>query len=340
MRIGGYCSFAAALLAAGPLVADTVHLTNGDTLSGVVVEQAGGMVVLDHPLLGPITLPAAQVASITPTPAPPPVEAASAAVEPDQGAAPQPQTPPGPPAIATTPQTAPPPIAPVERGLLGTGLFAGWDSSFAAGFTGSSGNSDTLAINAQFKTKYEDKRDRWLWDTTYFLSEDDGEKSRNEFKSQLTKDWLIPESPWFYFAQATYEYDQFQDWKHRASGFGGVGYTFVNTDKLEFNGRLGAGLTKEFSGGRDLTPEALVGATLVRYKITPNQNLTGSLTVYPSLSQPGEYRSVAGIEYQVAIDHADGLSLKLGIENEYESETSGDAKHNDLKYYGALVYDF
>ena len=36
----------------------------------------------------------------------------------------------------------------------------------------------------------------------------------------------------------------------------------------------------------------------------------------------------------------DGLLVRFGVVNEYESRTEGDADHNDLKYFATVGLDF
>ncbi|MFW6058984.1 MAG: DUF481 domain-containing protein [Phycisphaeraceae bacterium] len=220
-------------------------------------------------------------------------------------------------------------------------LFADWDFSLSAGFAGSEGNSVSRSFNFQFKATQEDEHKRWLFDNKYFYGSSDGTTNQNEFNSTLTRDWLEPDEPVFYFAKGIYDYDQFEPWKHRASAFGGAGYEFIKRDDLALVGRLGAGVTKEFGDEADeLRPEGLIGLELLRWHITETQNLTAATTLYPDLGDFPESRIVSNVEWTVDLDQADGLKLKLGLAHEYESETEGDAKHNDLKYYGALTFDF
>lgn len=323
--------FIAAMLAASLVVAadsaalaDSVTLTSGDTLVGQVVEQTEAHVIIDHPVLGKLTIAADNVQSVAITP---PVSEQAPAEAPEVVAAPA--------------EPAPAPAeAPKELIEAEPSFFEGWDASLALGFSGTDGNSETSSLNAEFKAQREDEEDRWIFRSAYFTGSSDGETNKNEFLTELTKDWLLPDSPWLYFVQGKYQYDQFEAWKHRASGFAGIGYEFVKSDDLEIIGRLGAGLTKEFDGERNLTPEALVGASLVKWKLTDNQTVSAGATIYPAMDELGEYRAIGTLEWKIKIDEADGLSLKFGLENEYESDVEPGTKHNDLKYYGALVFDF
>src|SRR5699024_718144 len=126
----------------------------------------------------------------------------------------------------------------------------------------------------------------------YFFNSSDGETTQNQFSAELEHDWLNPDSPWFYFASGRYEYDEFQNWKSRISAYGGVGYTFIKTKELEVLGRAGFGATKNLGGNHDLIPEAMLGASVVKWHITPNQTLALSNTIYPALSHLGRFRDL------------------------------------------------
>lgn len=344
MRTGSYVFLATLGATTCVAQAETIRLANGDVVTGAVTATTDTAITLEHPALGNITIARTAIAEIAASSA----GVAGVVAPTGSDAPPAPQPPataapvPGPAGAAAGVNTTPSPETPSAepRGLFGTGLFRGWDMQLTAGINGTAGNSDTVSAVAKFKASFEDAENRWLWDNSYFLTNETGERSQNEFRSELTRDWLIPGSPWFYFLRGIYEYDEFEDWQHRASGFAGVGYTFIKQDKFELNGRIGAGLTKEFKGDRELTPEALVGATLVRYRLTPNQTISGSATFFPALDELGEFRLTTGLEYELKLNTADGLSFKIGIENEYESDVDEDESNNDLKYYGALVYDF
>ena len=319
---------ASIVVAAGSAaLADSVTLRSGETLVGQVVEQTEAHVIVEHPVLGKLTIAAADIQAVA-------VDAAAADQVPAEAEA----------AVAPAPAPAAPVPAPAAepKELIESepSFFEGWDASLGLGFSGTEGNSETSSLNAEFKAQREDEEDRWIFRSAYFTGSSDGETNKNEFLSELTKDWLQPDSPWLYFAQGKYQYDQFQSWKHRVSGFGGMGYKFIKRDDLEIIGRLGLGLTKELEGERNLTPEALVGASLVKWKLTDNQTISAGATIYPALDELGEYRAIGNVEWKIKIDEADGLSLKFGLENEYESDVDTGTKHNDLKYYGALVFDF
>ncbi len=339
-RIGVAVGLVLGLTALGPGAAwgDVLILTNGDRISGTILKQTDEATVIEHPVLGALTVPADQISSVF-VGAAPQVEPAP---EPETEAAPEPG-----PETAAAEVAAPTPPAPEEpepednAGMFGTSFLRGWNKGVELGFSGKSGNTEETDIFAAVFADFEDERDRWEFDARYFLSTSEGETTDNEFYASILKDWKYPNSPWFWFARARYDWDQFEDWRHRISAHMGPGYEIINTEELKWRARAGVGVLGEFGGEADdrVTPEGLAGTEVI-WNISERQKLTAHATVFPDLGDVGRYRSLSGAEWSIKIDRADGLSLKFGIEHEYQSETDDDSDHNDFRYYGALVFDF
>lgn len=328
------------LLATGPAAAkaDTVTLKNGDTLTGQVVLRNAKTLVFKHPVLGTLHLAIAQIKAVH-------IELKKPAqkARPHRPAS-KPTSQPKPSSAATAISHAAAANAPKlpssEGGFFDKPFFKGWDNEFSLGLAGSQSNTKTRSFNAEFKTKKQTTKVRWLFDSKYFYSSDHSQTTENQFDAQLTHDWLLPKSPWFYFARGRYDYDQFQDWKARVSAYAGGGYTFVDNPDLQVLGRLGGGATKNLGGDYSLTPEALIGASVIKWKLTKKQTLSLSETLYPAMNNLGRFRNLLNASWTVKIDEAKGLSLKLGLQDQYDSHVIGYDKRNNLKYYGAIVLDF
>ena len=156
----------------------------------------------------------------------------------------------------------------------------------------------------------------------------------------FVNDWLFKDSPWFVFASGRVDFDDFQDWDYRGNAAVGVGYELIDTDTLTVRLRGGVGAVKEFgSDDEDVRPEGNVGGEL-KWQITPRQTFAAAVTAYPSFDEFGEVRARASADWTLKVDQADGVSLKVGVVDEYDSLADGDTDKNDFKYYGALVIDF
>jgi putative salt-induced outer membrane protein YdiY len=361
-------TLAAAMASAAATRGDTVELMNGDRLNGRVVQRTTDAPVFEHALLGRLTIVNAQIKSVTVNPpvggaalALPPAVAQPvtppagqpkpkpvAAVQPSAAAAPQPAAKPAAaptaqaaaqPAKAAAPTppagaTPPPELSPFQN------FVKDWKSHLELGLNGSAGDNDIQSLYLRVNTKKDDGKDRWLANAQWLYSQSHNRTTQNQADAEVTKDWLAKDRPWFLFAKGLYKHDQFRTWRNRASGFGGAGYTFLKDNKVEINGRLGFGGTYEFGSVNDFTPEALFGGSIMKWQINDRQTMAGECTWYPSLVDEDHYRIVGKVWWQYALDVMKGLSLKIGMENEYDSQTQGDDKKNDFKYYAALVLDF
>ncbi len=225
-----------------------------------------------------------------------------------------------------------------DRGILNTGWLAGWERRLEIGLDGSAGNSQNETFRSTIDLKYEDDKSRWHSETLYYVSADDNETSENKAYSNLTKDWLIKDSKWFYFSFSGIDWDEFKDWDYRFRSAAGPGYQFIKTDKWDALARLGLGV-KHVTGddvNDETTMEALVGFAVTR-NIKDRHRIECSNTLFPSLTNTGEYRNVSDFNWYISFDYVRGFGLKVGLRNEYDSTLTS---KNDADYYVSLTWDF
>lgn len=296
------------------LNAELITLTSGEVLRAPVKSRTDSALTIEHPILGVLSIPNESIAQV--------------AAEPQEPDPVEPTVEPG-----VVPEPAPAP--PVQQGL-----FIGWKGQFEAGFSLSRGNSETADARVAFGAKKENQRHRWTTDASYNLSRDQDQTTKNEFTAGLLKDWLQIDSPWFYFAGVRYDYDEFEAWEQRASGIAGIGYQWIKTPKLDVLFRAGLGGTKEFGDeADDLRPEGLIGGEL-KWNINERQWIEATTYYLPDLGDWPQARIRSSLGWVIRIDGMDGLSLKFGLENEYETQTQDNSEHNDLKLFSALVFEF
>ncbi len=309
----------AALAAPGVGRADLVTLCTGETLKGQITIRTGEALTLDHPVLGQLTIKASEIASIR--------------VDGDE-----PQD------AKTVPVQPPPtklPAVPADLSLPPSShLLTGWEGRLEAGASGSNGNTQSGNLRLGLRADKQDDQNRWALLSSYDYGKNDGQATRNQYNADLNWDRLFPESPWFTFVQGIYDFNDFRSWQYRVSLFAGLGRELSDSERLEVAAKIGGGVTKEFGGEKELRPEGMISTVLAKWKLTETQTLAGSATLYPDMAELGQYRMVAKLEWLIKLDRVDDLSLKFALEDEYESETEGEIKHNDLKYLSMLVYEF
>lgn len=308
------------VLAAAPVRADEIELENGDKIEVTIIEETDDTLIVEHAQLGRMTVP----------------------------------------------RSALKPPAPPNPGLFGTKFMEGWKRGVGFGFGGASGNSSDASINANLDFSREAETFRGVFDAGYFYSTQNGIKTTNSFTAGYQHDLLFSESKWFLFGRGRYQFDEFQPWENRISASAGVGYDFLKHKKYDLRGELGVGFSWI---SNNLVKAAVLPATPAVYQSTwkpegvaglsgswrpfKGHEFTAGVTYFPDLMDWPEFRLLADAGYQIAISPIDGLSLKFGMQDEYNSTTDTSApvpgsntipprlqQKNNLKYYGNLVYEF
>jgi len=287
-------------------LAEVVILKNGDSLSGKIVAETEDAITLEHEVLGVLTLPKSKLKS----------DEDKIAV---QEAASKPKTP----------------------GIFGTSFLEGWNRRVAMGVKGEEGNDVSLNINGAFEALYEDKDNRLAFNAAYFYESQDKEKNTSKGNASFVRDWLFPDTPWFYYAYSRYDYDEFKSWEHRLSLIGGTGYSFFDEEKFKLHGRMGLGGNRTWGSEKEFNPEAQLGIEL-RWLPNGIHSVATTFYIYPDLDEFGEYRTQTQAKWEINLSIARGLGLELGIEHEYESkldDSSENEKHYDLLYFGRIGID-
>lgn len=302
-------------------VAETIQLKGGDVINAKITAKDDASITIEHPSLGTMTIARDKIEAIYADPD----AMATAEAEADAAAK----------AAELEAERA------ADEGLFGVGLFKGWNRQLEIGLNGADGNTQNLNFRAAFKTDYEDDEDRWLYSMLYRTASSDGTTSEKNFNAELFKDWLLPGKDYFYFANGRYDWDDFQDWDSRWSGFGGIGYQFIDNDEWNVRGRAGLGGNQEMGGtlGDEFTTESLLGVE-ADWQIKDGHAFAFTNYLYPSLEDIADFRNVTTLDYIITIDRDKGLALKLGLTNEHDSATPATSKKNDFTYYASLIWQF
>jgi len=248
----------------------------------------------------------------------------------------------------------------VSNGFMGTGYFKDWDSSVSLGFNGASGTSNNVTLKVGFNARYEGKEHRWNLKSSYFYDAEGADgaghtaaESLNDNQANVTlvKDWFFNGNPWFAYASTVYDYDEFKDWDHRLQISTGPGYQFIKTDTWELAAR--AGITGVFEFQKDqfgdkTNPGTVTGQEDIQnlevmlgfdatWHITSKQRFIISNYAYPSVTDGGEFRNLANISWIHNIDWHEGLALKVGVKDEYNTSES---TPNEFKYDFSILWAF
>jgi len=294
--------------AGGPgAMADVIHLVGGNKITATIIEVHDDRIVVQHEALGRLEISRERIVSIESEP-------------PAEGEAEAPPAEPPP----------PPPDEPAPK----------WKSSFTLGASGSFGNSDTQNVTIGLSSVYDQGLEITKIDLNYYLDMSNGDRTDNRFNANVRHDWLMPDSPWLYFAQARYDYDRFQSWEHRFSAHGGFGYRLVDTPEHRLSVRAGAGFSKEWkSPEQEFRPEILGGLDW-DWTISEKQSIHVDTTIFPDLDNTGEFRTLTNANWSALLDEETAMSLTAGVFHEYQSDVPSDTDKNDVKIFVGLKFEF
>ncbi len=223
-------------------------------------------------------------------------------------------------------------------------FWRGWDSSVELGITGSDGNSEAF----NFRTAIDAERLTEQMETklglSYRYGTQNGVQNTNRLDIHGRNDWLFPASRWRSFVQGAYEYDEFQNWDSRISGFAGLGYELIRPEDqardMSLLARAGLGGSQTIGGSNEMfRPEALL-ALDYNWNIKEGQRFYVTTELFPSLGEAGDFRWNTNMGYEIVLDAESNLYLKLGIEDRYDSNPGASAKRNDIDYYVTLGWKF
>jgi putative salt-induced outer membrane protein YdiY len=225
--------------------------------------------------------------------------------------------------------------------LLTTPLFAEgetWLHEIDLGLNGVTGNSESITIHTGYSGKYKDENHGWKLIAAYDKAKSDGEISRNQFFTDLLKDWFWNANPWFAFLQGRYDWDELKDWDYRLSGSAGLGYEFVHDESWYVVGRIGLGGNETYGDMEEVfTKEASFGLD-ASWIISERQSVDFKTTFYPSLEEDGEYRNITTFNWKMLMSEQERLGIKIGLSNEYDSLAAPGTEKSDFKYNLSLVW--
>jgi putative salt-induced outer membrane protein YdiY len=213
----------------------------------------------------------------------------------------------------------------------------GWDSSFELGTSGSTGNTETQSFQTGADLNWKNDARKLEMQLDYVRATADGIENKNYGLFSARHDWIFVDSPWSVYAKTQMEYDEFRSFGLRLVLNSGLSYAFIENDTTTLEVRGGAGVSHEFeSPDERWVPEALFGANF-KHQITERQKVSFVIDYFPAWEDFTDYRVQTNASWEMLLDEATNMSLKLGIIDRYDSTPNG-LIPNDLNYSLMLLW--
>jgi putative salt-induced outer membrane protein YdiY len=216
-----------------------------------------------------------------------------------------------------------------------------WHGGLEFGLTGSDGNNDLMNLRLGGNAKRKTDDNIFSVDMSYRYATQNSMVSANRLLLASRDELLFAGTPWSLFVDGSAEYDEFMGYQERIATHIGVGYQFIKTEMTCLKGRLGAGVSKDFSGPTtNFLPEGVVGLDFEQ-KVTERGKLTAGIEYFPSFESLETYRIISKAAYEWLIDPAWNLTFKVGVLDRYDTSTTPkNPKPNDVEYFAMLAWKF
>ena len=250
-----YLTLLITILWAASAPADEVYMTNGDRFSGTIVRLTNGKLVLKSDAAGQVTLNQGDIQSLS--------SVAALEILLKDGTV-----------LNQSVQ-----VAEAGQFAIGTGTTLQaqifqvtdiaainkpkpkWTGSLSAGFTATSGNTSTEAINASVSVARRSEKDRTTAGADYAKGKQEDPDTGDDI---TTEDWWRAKAQYDYFfskkffgfLNGSYEKDGIADLDRRVVVGGGGGYQWIESDRTNFSSSLGlASLYEKFDNDTDSNSE-------------------------------------------------------------------------------------
>lgn len=218
-----------------------------------------------------------------------------------------------------------------------------WSGSVNLGLTYSDNSSTNLTLNLGASAKRETKETVLTMSAQYFYSEDEEEVTDNDVIANIDQTWIMFDAngqlPWSYFAQGTYQWDQFENWEQRVSPYAGIGYALERTENLTVDLRFGGGGTWQYEGNDGFTTQLLFEVN-TSWTIDDRSSLTGAVKFAPNVSDFQDYLLTVSAVYKTQLMKDSPLTFNVSFLNIYDSDPGVGENGNDLKLVLGLGYNF
>ncbi len=216
-----------------------------------------------------------------------------------------------------------------------------WTGSISVGFTATSGNTSTEAVNASVSVSRRSDKDRTTAGADYAKGKqedpDTGEDITTEdwWRARAQYDYFFSKK-FFGFINTSYEKDSIAELDRRVVVGGGGGYQWIESGKTNFSTSAGlASLYEKFDNETDSNSELSAQAAYnFDHQIRDGVKFIHNLTYYPALDKLSDYYLTTTAELRASLTKSMFANFKV-IFN-YDATPAIGRGSTDVKYiFGA-----
>ena len=212
-----------------------------------------------------------------------------------------------------------------------------WEGTGELGYVGTSGNTNSTALN--FKLNFIRTGERWRhrFSGTALVTSEDGDRDNERYTAEVQSDRKLTEKSWL-FGAFRWDADKFGSYDPSVSITTGYGYQLMKSEKHELRGEIGAGYRNLTETISDNSSGEFIGRFLLDdwWQIFGSTRWTNRLLV-----EAGSSNTFTQFNTGLSVGMTDRLAVKLNFEVRNNSSIPpGDTDHTDTVAGVNIVYNF
>ena len=212
-----------------------------------------------------------------------------------------------------------------------------WEGSGELGFVNTTGNTETVALNAKLNFVRTGEKWRHRFSGTALVTSEDGSTDNKRYTVEVQSDRKLSEKSWL-FGAFRWDADKFGSYDPQMSLTAGYGYQLMKSDKHSLKGEIGAGYRKlEETDSGNTSSEAIA-----RFLLDDSwQVFRTTLWTNRLLVESGSSNTFTQFNTALAVSMTERFAVKLGFEFRNNTKVPpGDSEHTDTITSVNLVYNF
>lgn len=215
-----------------------------------------------------------------------------------------------------------------------------WAYEASAAINGRTGGSEKFSGALGFKATLESPDDKLMFNAAINRAEENGNQTADDWKAGVDYSaFFTGTSVWY--ARTELSKDKIKNITLRSNSAFGIGRKLRKDEKQDLEVRVGLGYTYETYTGTtpDFSSAGLDLALLNKQKLGW-ATMNNGLTYTPSFKDFANYRILHETTFDLPINAGDFWKLRMGVNNDYQSQPAGNAAKLDTTYFTALILNW
>ncbi len=215
-----------------------------------------------------------------------------------------------------------------------------WRYDASLDLTGRSGNVDKFRLGTNMNAQLKGPNDALAFFFQHEQAEEEKLKTEDRLAGGASYESFFSKVMGWYI-RTELETDRIDDIKFRSTSAGGLSYRLINKDRQSLVARSGVGYRyTAFTNNSPDESSATIDFGLAHdYEFKSFFVMQNDITFVPAVDDFSNYLIVHDSGFEIPIGSSENWKIRMGITNEYDSESTTPEKL-DTRYYTRMIYSW